>query len=133
MASVRRHPNARTRWQVRYYDPDGSQRTKNFSRRVEADRSAARIETDKARGEWIDPKLAQTDFETWADHWLTTRVNLKTKTRIGYESPHVLARRVRSRVSLVAHDYQPSEPPGADRVLYRGVDSVPPRTTWMPG
>ena len=86
MASVRRHPNAKSRWQVRYRDPTGTQRTKNFARKDKADRYARGVETAKDTGEWIDPKLAQTGFSTWAHHWLATKVNLKTKTRIGYES-----------------------------------------------
>ena len=50
MASIRRHPNAKSRWQVRYRDPTGRQRTKNFAKKSEAERWAAIVEADKLRG-----------------------------------------------------------------------------------
>jgi integrase len=86
MGSVRRHPNAQNRWQARYRDPDGKQRTKNFDRKVDAERFLTMLEADKLTGDWIDPKLARTNFGSWANQWLATKVNLKPKTRVGYES-----------------------------------------------
>ena len=46
MASIRRHPNDRS-WQVRYRDPAGTQRTKAFTRQVDAKAFAADVESDK--------------------------------------------------------------------------------------
>ena len=53
MAHIRRHPNAKDRWQVRYLDPGGRERAKNFSRKSDAERFLHTVETDKLRGEWI--------------------------------------------------------------------------------
>jgi hypothetical protein len=57
VAHVRTLPKTRDgsrRYQVRYVGPDGRARAKNFGRKADADRFAATVETDKARGEWID-------------------------------------------------------------------------------
>lgn len=50
MAHIRRHPKAKDRWQVRYVDPSGKERAKNFSRKSDAERFLVSIETDKLRG-----------------------------------------------------------------------------------
>lgn len=44
------------RWRARYIGPDGHERNKTFRRKVVADRFLAMVETDKLRGEWIDPR-----------------------------------------------------------------------------
>ena len=58
------------RWRVRYVAPDGQERSKTFLRKVDADRFAATVETDKARGEWIDPRLGRKTVEEWSGEWL---------------------------------------------------------------
>ena len=55
MATIRKHPRADS-WQVRYRDPANKQRSKNFATRTAAKRFAAAVETDKRRGEYIDPQ-----------------------------------------------------------------------------
>ena len=54
MATIRKHPRANS-WQVMYRDPLGKQRSKNFEKKTAAKRFAAAVETDKRRGEYIDP------------------------------------------------------------------------------
>ncbi len=44
LASIRRHPEAPNHWQVRYRDPSGRQRPKNFARKSDADKYAAIVE-----------------------------------------------------------------------------------------
>jgi hypothetical protein len=58
-------PDGSRRYQVRYLAPDGRERARNFARKADADRFAASVETDKARGEWIDPRLGKTTVEEW--------------------------------------------------------------------
>ena len=65
MAHIRRHPNARGRWQVRYVDPSGRERSKNFPRKSDAERFLVTIEADMLRGDWIDPRLSKITFEEW--------------------------------------------------------------------
>ena len=42
MAHIRRHPVS-GRWQVRYRDPDSRERSRTFTRKVDADRFAATV------------------------------------------------------------------------------------------
>ena len=86
MASIRRHPNAPTRWQVRYRDPTGRQRTKSFARKADAEKWAVMIEAGKLQGDWLDPHLGKTTVREWSERWFATTVHLKPKTRAGYES-----------------------------------------------
>ena len=95
MAHIRRHPVDSSRWQVRYIDPTGRERSKTFRRKVDAERFLIQTEAEKQRGEWVDPELSATRLSDWAHHWLTTRTNLKPKTYAGYESLlriHILPR-----------------------------------------
>jgi hypothetical protein len=57
MATIRRHPKS-GHWQVRYRDPSGRQRAKNFERKVDADKFAATVTADVYRGDYIDPHSA---------------------------------------------------------------------------
>ncbi len=47
MAHIRRHPNAKGRWQVRYVDPSGKERAKNFPRKSDAEKFLVTIATHK--------------------------------------------------------------------------------------
>ena len=82
MASIRQTKSGT--WQVRYWDPSGRQRARNFVRKTDASRFARAVETDKARGDWMDPRLARVTFAEWADAWLTHATHLKPKTRYDY-------------------------------------------------
>jgi hypothetical protein len=86
MAHIRRHPVDQSKWQVRYIDPGGRERSKTFRRKVDADRFLIQVEAQKQRGEWIDPDLSATPFADWAHGWITTRTHLKPKTLDGYQS-----------------------------------------------
>ena len=95
MAHIRRHPEAKGRWQVRYVDPSGRERARNFPRRVDAERFLVTVEADKLRGDWVDPRLARITFADWTDRWRGTIGHVKPYTRDGYESllrVHVLPR-----------------------------------------
>jgi hypothetical protein len=50
MASVSKRKDGRPGYQVRYRDPAGVQRARQFGRKAAADQFAASVETDKARG-----------------------------------------------------------------------------------
>ncbi len=95
MAHIRRHPKAQDRWQVRYVDPSGQERAKNFARRSDAENFLVTVEADKLRGEWVDPRLSRITFEEWVERWWGATSHLKPYTRDGYESllrVHVLPR-----------------------------------------
>ena len=95
MAHIRRHPKAQDRWQVRYADPSGHERAKNFARKSDAENFLVTVEADKLRGEWVDPRLSRITFEEWVERWWGATSHLKPYTRDGYESllrVHVLPR-----------------------------------------
>jgi integrase len=101
MASIHRVERAprngrpRRAWQVRYRDPDRVMRARTFDKKVEAERFAASVETDKARGEYVDPRAGRVTVTQWAEDWIATTSHLKPKTREGYESllrRHILPR-----------------------------------------
>lgn len=86
MAHIRRHPVDNSKWQARYIDPTGRERSKTFKRKVDAERFLVQIEAQKQRGEWINPDLSATRFGEWASQWFDTRSHLKPKTVAGYDS-----------------------------------------------
>lgn len=95
MAHIRRHPVDNSKWQVRYIDPTGRERSKTFRRKVDAEKYLIHVEAQKQRSEWINPELSSTLFEDWAEGWLANRTHLKPKTFSGYESllkVHILPR-----------------------------------------
>jgi len=95
MAHIRRHPVDPSKWQVRYIDPTGRERSRTFRRRVDADKFLIQIEAQKQQGLWVNPDKSATRLEDWAQQWITTRVNLKPKTMASYQSllaVHVLPR-----------------------------------------
>ena len=83
MASIR--TTTSKGFQVRYRDPNGRQRARNFTRKTDATCFAAAVETDKVRGDWMDPRLGKVTFGEWADEWLGQLSHLKPKTRLDYE------------------------------------------------
>lgn len=68
-------------FQVRYRDPSGAQRAKNFARRADANRFLIEIESAKATGRFTDPKAGKVPFAKWVDEWWETTVNLRPSTR----------------------------------------------------
>jgi integrase len=79
MAHVRK--TAAGTWQARYRAPDGSERARNFTRKVDAEAFLASMEADKLRGEWTDPRRSRITFGEWSDRVQASRVNLATSTR----------------------------------------------------
>ncbi len=57
-------------YRVRWWGPNGKQRSKSFKRKVDADRFAATVSADIVRGPYIDPDAGKVRFEDYAEHWL---------------------------------------------------------------
>ena len=74
MASVSKRKDGRPGYQVRHRprprDPAGVQRAKQFERKAAADRFAASVETDKARGSYVDPKAGRMTLKEYGEAWL---------------------------------------------------------------
>jgi hypothetical protein len=80
MATIRRHSKS-GRWQVRYRDPDGRQRAKNFERKVDANKFMATVTADVYRGTYVDPHLGRTTVAEFAGQWQATRQHLAQATK----------------------------------------------------
>jgi integrase len=76
----------KNRWRARYIGTDRKEHSRTFPRRVDAERFLATVESEKLRGEWIDPRLGRVTFAEWVDRWRGTAIHLKPKTVEGYES-----------------------------------------------
>ncbi len=80
MATIRRHPKS-GRWQVRYRDPSGRQRARNFERKVDATKFMATVTADVYRGEYVDPHAGRTPLKHYAVTWQEERSGLSRSTR----------------------------------------------------
>ncbi|MCA1671119.1 MAG: site-specific integrase [Actinobacteria bacterium] len=58
------------RWQARYHDPDGRERTKDFARKVDAERFLTTVTSDVLRGSYVDPTAGRINFREFAERWL---------------------------------------------------------------
>ncbi len=67
---VRKLPSGR--WQARYPVGDGQLRTapQTFPTKTDASTYLSAIETDLARGQYIDPRAGKISFTDWAEQWL---------------------------------------------------------------
>ena len=54
--------DGRPRWRARYRDPAGRERSKSFTRKVDAERFLVSIEDAKLRGAYVDPQLGRVAF-----------------------------------------------------------------------
>lgn len=90
---VKRVPNNRhgkgKRWLACWLDPDGQERTKAFATKAPADKYWAKMETDRDRGEYYDPKAGQARFDGIAARWLSSR-QVDPSTLIRYQSVYRL-------------------------------------------
>jgi hypothetical protein len=76
------------RWQARYPGPDGLLRPapETFERKRDAELYLAHVQTEMARGEWIDGDAGKVILSEYAEAWLAERPDLSETTRERYES-----------------------------------------------
>jgi len=79
VAHIRKTPAGT--WQARYRAPDGSERARNFTRKIDAETFLATVETDMLRGDWTDPRRSRITFGEWNARVQEARVNLAASTR----------------------------------------------------
>lgn len=58
------------RWLAIWMDPGGSEVSRAFGRRIDAERHGAAQETDMARGTYVSPKDARVTVGQWCDTWI---------------------------------------------------------------
>ena len=71
MRSIRRAPRT-ARWEARFRDPLGGQRTKTFDTKADAKAFLASVETSIARGTWRYPGRSRAMFSRVAAEWLAS-------------------------------------------------------------
>lgn len=73
---------------MRYVDPDGERRSAvtTYETKTEAARFLSALETDVARGQWVDPRSGQQPLVPYVKNYLATLVHLAPKTLASYES-----------------------------------------------
>ncbi|TGD88558.1 site-specific integrase [Mycolicibacterium sp. CH28] len=74
------------RWQARWVDHDGQERSKSFARKSDSQAHIAAITTQLGTGTYADPQRSSVTFGTVADAWLKTKeaTNRAPKTVEGY-------------------------------------------------
>ena len=105
MAHVERRGQGR--WRARYRGPDGKERSKTFARRMDAEKWLAQVETNVARGEWVDPARAGIRLDEWVRQWLPSRkADLRPTSYARLESVlngHVLPRFGERRINTLGN------------------------------
>jgi integrase len=74
------------RWRARYVDDQGRERSKAFSRKIDATRWLDKQVSDQVTGTWTDPALSGVTFGAMAERWLSTKATRSAKTVAGYRS-----------------------------------------------
>ena len=72
------------RYRARYRNPLGRVTSSTFDRKADAQRFLAEMETDKARGTWIDPRHADLPLARWSDEFLALARRLSPSTQETY-------------------------------------------------
>ena len=83
MAYIQKRDN---KWVARYRTPAGKERSKSFTRRIDAQRYLDHIEVDKVRGTYVDPRLGKRRFKDWSDEFWATTAHLRNSSRARDES-----------------------------------------------
>ncbi|MDH3730321.1 MAG: tyrosine-type recombinase/integrase [Acidimicrobiia bacterium] len=88
MASIRKvvHRTGRMSWQARWRDPTGGQRSKNFPRRIDAERFLVTVEARKLAGTYIDPRAGRLRLGDFTQQTTAGWVNRRDSTKARDES-----------------------------------------------
>jgi len=73
-------------WQARWRDPTGSQHSRNFGRRIDAERFLINVEARRLAGTYIDPRAGRIHLGDFADQATAGWVNRRDSTKARDES-----------------------------------------------
>lgn len=85
-AGWRAQPGDRETYRARWIDPAGKERSKSFTRKLDAERHLVAIEDAKLRGAYVDPAAGKLSFGEQAERWYATTAHLKPSTRHDYRA-----------------------------------------------
>ena len=57
----------RGKYRARFSDPLGNVQSRTFARKTDAERFLRQIDADRVRGQWVDPRNADTPLAAWAE------------------------------------------------------------------
>ena len=75
MSSVHRESNGS--WRARYRNPEGRDRSRNFARKIDAERFLVSIEHSKQTGGYVDPSEGKITFMSYAEEWRSGQMHRK--------------------------------------------------------
>lgn len=111
------------RWQARYRDPDGREKSRTFARKVDAQRWLDQVTADLVTGRYVDPRAGRVTLAVFVSQWLrsqtydaSTRETMESRIRthvlptigdieLRHLKPSTIQTWVRSRQSEVAPSY----------------------------
>lgn len=73
------------RWRARWVEADGTERSKGFTRKTDAEKHISSIVTQVTRGEYVPPEGPETLLRTVVEGW-QSGLDVKRSTRSGYDS-----------------------------------------------
>ena len=78
-------PSGKLRYKVRYYGPDGKERSKTFNRRTDAVAYEQDVAGQKRRGDWLDPRRGELRLlQVWEEYERSGSGHLRATTRANY-------------------------------------------------
>jgi integrase len=77
-------PGDRETYRARWRGPDGRERARTFTRKVDAERFLIGVEDSKLRGAYVDPAAGRIGVADWAERWYAATAALRPSTRKDY-------------------------------------------------
>ncbi|HEY6595932.1 MAG TPA: hypothetical protein VI011_17795 [Asanoa sp.] len=132
MSSVQKRPDGRYR--VRWRDPEGKERAKHFTRKVDAERFRSTVDADIIRGAYVDPAAGRETFRSYAEQWRTSQPHrpntaARTLSQLSKHAYPVLGHRpiaaVRaSEVQAMVTGWSATLAPGSIRTAFATVRAI---------
>lgn len=80
MGYIRYRKDRPKHWLACFRAPDGTEVSKAFTRKIDAQRWLATEQADQVRGQWSDPRSSRITFEQQAAEWMATRRSQRRTT-----------------------------------------------------
>jgi integrase len=81
-----RQTKSGVRYEVRYRDPTGRERSRTFTTKKLAEKYEREQRTEVGKGSWLDPRHGSQTFAEFMDKWLAERHDLRPRTLELYRS-----------------------------------------------
>ena len=81
-----RQTKSGVRYEVRYRDPIGRERSRTFTTKKLAEKYEREQRTEVGKGSWLDPRHGSQTFAEFMDKWLAERHDLRPRTLELYRS-----------------------------------------------